>query len=376
VQRRPLNALPGPFTRSLLVVALLAISSTGYAKECWFDDPPPKRSISDPRGRTEYDALERVARELNGVFHRSASLNKVLESTEPARLRSRWSVALSSTSNVRSSLWMQVREHRKEMWLDSCSFSKNAERIEPRASIVVHVDAPDALLERRVLYDDQLTAWAQPPITGFSGSRPIYFGWLVVLTADGRVPWEPVSMEEYLQFHKRELERADATTKKTSEQVRRQDDVTLDKQAVLVYENMRKFDPAAAEKMLADLRAQLPAAKDQARRNAANSERQATTALAALEAFRTSLPVAVLKGQARMGWTEPLEQSQVERLPLLVKVRKDWAAAGNEERAPYRPRLIGLIIQGKGPFSGLMQDVLQELDYGAIQALVQPSQAK
>lgn len=317
--------------------------------------------------------MERLASDINAVFHKNRTLTALLDGDEPVRLRTRASIASSYPADGTRPLWMQFREHRKEMWLGGCSVNENSERLEPRASIVVHVDAPDQILERRALYDDQLTAWVEPPITGTAAGRPVYFGWLVVLSSNGQVPWMPVSMDEYLQFQERELLRAADAAAKVNRATQRQDDAAVDKQLLAVYENMKKFDPAAAEKMLADARAQLRTALPAARRNAESGTQISEDRLTALRTFRASLRPDQLRGQARQGWYQRLSEEELLRLPLLVKVNPAWSKADGET-GPYRgPKLIGLLIQGKGPFEAAMQEVMQTLDYGALERLLAPA---
>ena len=354
---------------SVLATLATLLCCTTAAAACWVDEAPAKSNDQRPLSAPGVAPMDRLAREINAVLHRHPVLAALPDGPTPVRLRSRWSIGYPHPVLARRSLWMQLRDHRPELWGSGpCGLSPNAERIEPRASIVVQVDAPEQLLERSALGDEELTAWAEPVPTGQAGAHTVYDGRLVVLSRSGRPPWTPVSMDEYLRFHERELGRLAEANAKSRREVDGVDDAAMERQIQAVYENMRKIDAAAAEKLRADLRVQMPAARAQAQRIVQTSERQDAERLAALRAFRASLPPAVLQGQARLGWSEPREADVLERMPRLVKLDTAWA--GDPASRATGPHLIGLKIQGKGPFEGPMGQVLQTLDYAALAALL------
>jgi hypothetical protein len=373
---RPCAASPGlraPVLSGMLAMLLSAASWGAGAAGCWIDETPAKTADQLPISAPAAAPLARLAREINAVLHRHPVLAALSAGPTPVRLRTRWSIGYPDPEVGQRSLWLQLRDHRPELWVGDCDLSPNAERIAPRASVVVHVDAPEQLLERRVVYDEQLTAWTEPPLTGHAGPHPVYFGWLVVLSANGRPPWVHVSMDEYLRFHERELQRGAEGAAQSRRDVERHDDAAMQRQALAVYENMKKIDAAAAEKVLAELRAQLPAARAAAQRNVDLGERQSTERLDALRAFRASLPPSVLQGPARLGWTEPRAPDMLERMPRLVKIDPAWAGERSPRGAAPGARLIGLKIQGREPFEAPMQQVLQTLDYAALGALLAPA---
>lgn len=358
---------------SAVLAALATLLCTAPAAAgCWVDEPPAKSNDQRPLTAPAVAPMDRLAREINAVLHRHPVLSALPDGPTPVRLRTRWSIGYPHPVLARRSLWLQLREHRSELWgTGPCGLSPNAERIEPRASIVVHVDAPEQLLERRAIYDDELTAWSEPAPTGQAGTHTVYEGRLVVLSSSGRPPWTPVSMDEYLRFHERELKRGADANAKSRRDIDGVDDAAMQRQMQAIYENMRKIDPAAAEKLLSELRAQMPAARAAAQRNVQTGERQDAERLEALRAFRASLPPAVLQGQARLGWTEPREPDVLERMPRLVKLDAAWA--GDPASRVVGPRLIGLNIQGKEPFEAPMRQVLQTLDYAALVSLLAPA---
>ncbi len=356
------------------VLAALAtlLCTTPAAAGCWIDEPPAKSNDQRPLTAPAVAPMDGLAREINAVLHRHPVLAALPDGPTPVRLRTRWSIGYPHPVLARRSLWLQLRDHRPELWgTGPCGLSPNAERIEPRASIVVHVDAPEQLLERRAIYDDELTAWSEPVPTGQAGPHTVYDGRLVVLSSSGRPPWVPVSMDEYLRFHERELKRGADANAKSRREIDGADDAAMERQMQAIYANMRKIDPAAAEKLLAELRAQMPAARAAAQRNVQTSERQAAERLEALRTFRASLPPAVLEGPARLGWTEPREHDVLQRMPRLVKLDTAWA--GDPDSRVVGPRLIGLNIQGKGPFEAQMRQVLQTLNYAALASLLAPA---
>jgi hypothetical protein len=357
---------------AVLPALTMLLCTAPAAAGCWVDEPPAKSNDQRPLTAPAVAPMDRLAREINAVLHRHPVLAALPDGPTPVRLRTRWSIGYPHPVLARRSLWLQLREHRSELWgTGPCGLSPNAERIEPRASIVVHVDAPEQLLERRAIYDDELTAWSEPAPTGQAGTHKVYEGRLVVLSSSGRPPWTPVSMDEYLRFHERELKRGADANAKSRRDIDGVDDAAMQRQMQAIYENMRKIDPAAAEKLLSELRAQMPAARAAAQRNVQTSERQDAERLEALRAFRASLPPAVLQGQARLGWTEPREPDVLQRMPRLVKLDAAWA--GDPASHGVGPRLIGLNIQGKEPFEAPMLQVLQTLDYAALVSLLAPA---
>lgn len=358
--------------RGTLSALLYAASTASAAASCWIDEAPAKTADQLPISAPAVAPLDRLARDINAVLHGHPVLAALPSGPTPVRLRTRWSIGYAHPDSGRRSLWLQWRDHRTEMWVGACSLSPRAERIAPRASIVVHVDAPDQLLENRALHDEQLTAWPEPPQTGRVGPHPVYFGWLVVLSANGRPPWLQVSMDEYLRFHERELLRGTEGAAQSARDIERFDGSAMERQMLAVYENLKKIDPAAAEKTLAELRAQMPAARATAQREAARGDRQSNERLDALRAFRASLPPSVLQGPARLGWTEPRAPEVLERMPRLVKIDPAWTGHHAQHEVSRSVRVIGLKIQGRESFEVPMQQVLQTLDYAALTTLLSP----
>jgi hypothetical protein len=371
------RALVAPLrTRALghaLAVLLSAAPLGAGAAGCWIDEVPAKTADQLPVGAPAAAPLARLAREINAVLHRHPALAALPDGPTPVRLRTRWSIGYPHPELGRRSLWLQLRDHRPELWAGACGLSVHADRVEPRASVVVHVDAPEQLLERRAIDDDQLTAWPEPPLTGHAGPHPVYAGAMVVLSANGQLPWQPVTMDEYLRFHERELQRGAEAAAQSRREVERHDDGAMDRQMRAIYENMKKIDPAAAEQTLAALRAQMPAARAAAQRDVDRGERLSSDRLEALRAFRASLSAAVLQGPARLGWTEPRAPELLERMPRLVKIDPAWAGDRDPRQAGPGVRVIGLKIQGREPFEAPMRQVLQTLDYAALAALLAPA---
>ena len=172
-----------PHFRSLLAAVLVFVSGGAGAAGCWITEAPARTADQLPIGAPAVAPMVRLAREIDAVLHRHPTLAALPDGPAPVRLRTRWSIGTPHPETGRRSLWLQLREHRPELWAGNCGLRTHAERIAPRASIVVHVDAPEQLLEQRVVEDDQLTAWQEPPLTGHAGPHPVYFGWLETITA-------------------------------------------------------------------------------------------------------------------------------------------------------------------------------------------------
>ena len=288
-------------------IGLAMFLAAGAAQAlCWIDAEHPKAAdnipTSDPRVATSRQVAQRIHAIIKG--------NAAMQSMQDTRVRSRWQIGHGAGVPARS-IWYQARDHGKSMWVGECGLHENADRLPPKASVVVQVNSTNDLFNSQPeINDEGLRAWREPSVVGQAQGRPLYFGWQIVLTQTGRTPWVPVTTAEFLDSASREIER----------------------------------------------------------QHAANGGAFWVTQRAALQRYRTSLSPAALAAQARNGWVWQHPDVPIERYPLLVKLDPSFPW---DRTNPQRPQMISVSIQGLEEHMQTMQRVVQTMDLAAFEALVQ-----
>ena len=302
-------------TRRRALAGLLAAGASALrpahaaAPLCWIDDEHPRTADQLAVTDARVAATRRIAHRINALLKANAAMQALPET----RLRSRWQIGGLFSLPARP-LWLQARDHRPSMWVGSCSVLDAADRLPPRASVVVQVNTTTDLFDGpREIYDEQLTAWREPPVTGQVDGRPLTFGRQLVLTTTGRPPWVPVPQASYLDFVEREFDRQQAAN------------------GASAYWTQQR---------------------------------------ATVRAFRARLTPAELAGPARLGWTGQHPDVPLERWPRLVMIDPAFPW---DRRDPQRAQIIRIVVQGREAWEEPMQRVLQTLDLAAFEALMQPA---
>lgn len=363
-------------TASTLVLVALP-QPAAAAIECWVDAEHARtadqRAVADPAVAPMRRALQQV----NAVLHEQRALHELPRT----RLRSSWQVGGQWDAPARSGSLL-LRDHRESMWLpDRCDVNPKADRLGPMASVVVTINAPTSFFEssHAELHDEQFQAWRELPATGELNGYTVYGGRQLVFTRGGRLPWVAVTTADYLDFTLRDLRRrmqedaaARAVLPAEGDHATREafDEAQVQKVAAA----MRRVDPAAADRMATELRAQLRAAReaDQRaahRRTAAGADPQPLrTMLRRVEDWRASLTPQQLAAPALLGMNG-LHDAAVppQRYPRLVRPDPDFPW---DRRQPGRPQMLKVAVDGGDVFAEPMQRVLKELDLKALQALV------
>jgi hypothetical protein len=359
-------------------VLLASPQSAWAAIDCWIDAEHPQSAdalgLSDPRVQPMRQTLQQI----NAILHRQPELHALPRT----RLRSSWQIGGQWDAPARSGSFL-LRDHRESMWTPGrCDVIKGADRLGPWAGIVATVNAPEAFFESPApdIYDEKLRAWRELPVTGSVQGQPLYGGTMLVFTRNGRLPWVPVTTAEYLDFVLRDLRRKqqEAQASRAANPLPASDaarEAADEAQLQKVAEGLRKVDPAAADKMIAEMRAQMAAAR--AQEQAATARRRARpgidenplqTMIARVEAWRAGLSPQQLAAQARLGLDGLHPEVPPERFPLLAKPDPGFAW---DSRQPARPQMLRLSISGGDVFEQPMQQVLQTLDLRALRALLQ-----
>jgi hypothetical protein len=354
---------------------LLAVSARAFAQiDCWADAEHRKtadlKAVSDPA----VAPMRRTLHALNALLHARPELHALPRT----RLRSGWQIGGQWDAPARPAHFL-LRDHRESMWVvGRCDVVAGADRIGPLATIVASVNAPHSFFESEVpeLKDDQFAAWREWPVTGTLRGRPVYGGHMLVFTRHGGLPWVPVTTAEYLDFTERDLQRklegvrADEADARAAAAPAAQDEM-LERMAA----GLRRTDPANAERLIAEIRAQHAqarageaAAQAKRRSRPGVDEAPVETMLRRVRAWRASLSFAQLAEPARLGLNGlHAPDVPVERLPRLAKPDPafPWDRAN-----PAHAQMLKLDIRGGDQFEQPMQRVMEALDLDALEALV------
>ena len=353
----------------LLAATLAPVANASAA--CWIERERPSTADQLPIADKRVAGMRAAAHALNAVLKRNTALQGLPE----VRTRSTWQV----TGHPRSTPWSPygvhviVWAHPKRVWgPGECDVIPQADRIDPRAAIVVQANSVHSTLVQQNSYvrDEQLEAFITPEEIGKVGKYTVYRGQMIVLTFDGRLPWVPLSTDEYLAFEERRLTKAVAEGDKNIAEVKARTGQYDESGPRQVYEAMKKTDPVEAEKfwaMIQSMKAQ--AAKDAAALAKAPPMVNAwVKQLEDLRALRASLTPAQLQAQAREGYNSKTPVRPVATLPLLVKMDPTfpWDRAN-----PNQIRMMEIHFSGAGsPYDAMMRQAVETLDWAAIEALM------
>lgn len=363
-------------TLSTLLLVVLP-EPAAVAIDCWMDaehrTTADQRAVADP----VVAPMRRALQQVNALLHAQRELHELPRT----RLRSSWQIGGHWSEPARSGSFL-LRDHRESMWTPGrCDVDPRADRLGPMAAIVVAINAPTAFFEspHAELRDDQLQAWREVPATGRVNGYTLYGGRQLVFTRDGRLPWIPVTTAEYLDFTLRDLQRRQQDETKSRGGLPAQGDMaareTFDEaQVKKVVDGMRKVDPAAADKMATELRAQYRAAREaearSARRRAAAGAdaNPLQTMRHRVETYRDSLSPQQLAAPALLGLNGLHDTSvPTDRYARLVRPDPDFPW---DRAHPSRPQMLKVSIDGGDVFAEPMQRVLKTLDMKGFQALV------
>ncbi|KQW39956.1 hypothetical protein [Rhizobacter sp. Root404] len=359
----------------LSVALLLAACSPAFAQiDCWADAEHPKtadlRAVSDP----VVAPLRRMLHSLNALLHARPGLHALPRT----RLRSSWQIGGQWDAPARPAHFL-LRDHRESVWVAGrCDVVTGADRIGAQATIVASINAPHAFFGSEVpeLKDDQFAAWRELPVTGTLRGRPVHGGHMLVFTRHGLLPWVPVTTAEYLDFTERDLQRKRDEARVNEAAARAAAaPAAQDEMLERVTEGLRRTDPANAERLIAEIRAQHAQARAgeaaaQARRRSRQGVDEAPleTMLRRVRAWRAGLSAAQLAAPARLG-LNGLHAPDVplERYPRLAKPDPafPWDRAN-----PAQAQMVKLEVRGVDNFEQPMQRAMEALDLDALDALV------
>lgn len=309
--------------------------------------------------------VRRAARTVEAIVKRNATF---MAGNEPVRVRTsisyfgdRWAEASVITT-----------AYNKKAWVAGCQVSQFADRGGGLSDgqIVVYINNPDALLGGSV-GDSELPARLAPKRAGEHAGFPLYVRGEVktdtrlMMSFANELPWTPITIAEALDWRERDIVKREADWRKQSSQAGQGE-----AQLRAAYENMKKLDPANAEKM----RVQMERNIERLRADEAKANSQSSSAVANMRAgfeqYRASFSAAQLREPATI--SGELANKAVERVddpkgrPI---VRVDTARA---QRDPHKIKLL-VIPQNSVPTDADHQWQVASygaLDYAAIAALL------
>ncbi len=254
----------------------------------------PTREEGFEAGRPGAESIRRAARAIEAIVKRNAVF---MAGNEPVRVRT--SISYYGGQSLAASV-ITTAYNRKAWVGGNCQVSPFADRGGGLSDgqIAVYINDPDAMLGGQV-GDSQLPARLAPRRVGELAGFPLYgrgddaADTMVMLNASADLPWKPVTIAEALDWRERDIAAREADWQKQSAKAGQGE-----AQMRAVYENMKKMDPAGAEKM----RARMDRDIERLRADEARVHAQANTAVAnarkGFDQYRASFTAAQLREPA------------------------------------------------------------------------------
>lgn len=363
---------PSFFRCTLSVCCALAIFAGAHVARaaCWVPSIEEQRTgdgvpISAPELRPLRDALRMIDGMAKGSPH--------LAAMPDTRMRNH----LSYANGVPRYVYINVKAYAPNTWgPGDCDLIPQADRIGAGGGLHFSINFVDAALPESLAGDDSLRMYGEPRVSGRIGRFPVYgaepvhrrWGDRVVLTSDGRLPWEPVTVAEYLDWQAREIKRRKSDVAEAAAEAPAIDGAAWREG----YEALKAADPAAAEelrKTMEALERDLPKMQSEHAALAAQASTGVDADLARLRAYRASLSPTQLAAQARLGAGEyHLARGDETLIRPLVKASTGF---GWDRSDPGRIQLIVISWIHNQPY---MEDGLRRtfetLDYERLHALL------
>ena len=270
---------------------LLVLPSLALAQ---LDCIVPTREEGYDSTRAGAEAVRRAARAVETIVKRNAVF---MGGNEPVRVRT----SISYYGDRWLSASVITTAYNKKAWVgDGCQVSKFADRGGGLSDgqIAVYINNPDAMLGGRV-GDSELPARLAPRRVGEVAGFALYgrgddaADTMVMMSSSKELPWVPVTIAEALDWREREIVQREASWQKQSGNAGR-----AETQLRAAYENMKKVDPAAAEKMRARMERDIEKMRaDEARVHTQSNDAVARTR-AGFDAYRASFSATQLREPA------------------------------------------------------------------------------
>jgi hypothetical protein len=284
--------------------------------------------------RAGAESVRRAARTIEAIVKRNAVF---MGGNEPVRVRT----SISYYGDGWSAASVITTAYNKKAWVSAgCDVSRFADRGGGLSDgqIAVYINDPDAMLGGRVGHSE-LPARLAPRRAGELAGWPLYrrgddaADTMVMMSSSNELPWTPVTIAEALDWREREIAIREADWQKQSSTAGR-----AEAQLRAVYENMKKMDPANAEKMRVRMERDIERMRaDESRAHAQSNDAIARTRVG-FDKYRASLSAERLRAPATI--SGEMAFAAVQRVddpngrPI---VRVDTARA---QRDPHRIKLL------------------------------------
>jgi hypothetical protein len=259
----------------------------------------PTREEGYDATRPGAEAMRRAARAVEAIVKRNRLF---MAGNEPVRVRT----SISYHGDRWLSASVITTAYNKKAWVgEGCQVSKFADRGGGLSDgqIAVYINDPDAMLGGRV-GDSKLPARLAPRRVGEVAGFPLFArgddaaDTMVMMSSSEELPWVPVTIAEALDWREREIAEREASWQKQAGSAGQ-----VEKQLRAAYENMKKMDPAGAEKMRVRMERDLEKMRaDEARVHAQSNSAVAGTR-AEFDAYRASFSAAQLREPATISGT-------------------------------------------------------------------------
>lgn len=351
--------------RIIACLALLAFAPSGVFAE--LDCVVPTREEGYDASRPGAESIRRAARAIEAIVKRN---DVFMRGNEPVRVRT----SISYYGDRWLSASVITTAYNRKAWVGSgCEVSKFADRGGGLSDgqIAVYLNDPDAMLGGRV-GDSELPARLAPRRVGELAGFPLYgrgddaADTMVMMSVANELPWTPVTIAEALDWREREIVKREADWQKQSATAGRGE-----AQLRAAYENMKKMDPANAEKMRVRMERDIERMRaDEARVHSQASDAIARTR-AGFDKYRASFSATQLREPAtisgEMAFNAVQRVDDPKGRPI---VRVDTQRA---ERDPHRIKLLVIPQYSVATDEDHEWQVASRnaLDYAAIAALLE-----
>jgi len=350
----------------MLVLWLLALAPA--VANAQLDCVVATREEGYEAGRPGAAALRRAARAAAAITQKNAVF---MAGNKPVRVRT----SISYYGLDWLSVSVITTAYNQKAWLrDGCQVSPHADRGGGLSDgqIAIYINDPGALLGGR-LGDGELRASFAPVQRGSVAGYPVFLAGgneqnpRVLLSNDGYRPWIPVTVADMLRWQERELARREVEYSRGRSTANGLDEQKIDE----MYRSMKRIDPAAAEKMRADLLATQQKVRASAAKNDAAETQPITKQRAAFDAYRASLTPEQLAAPGTMSAATTREGAVRADDPAgrpLARIDPTFA-----QRDPKRVHAIAVSVAPQpktDPEYEWQQASYEALDFGALAALL------
>jgi hypothetical protein len=311
--------------------------------------------------------LRKAILSIDSIVKRNAAFGSIT----PARFRT----SLVLTGDDLQSVQLNIKAYSKDGWDDKCGIIPQADRISADdAGICMTINRTGAhytALEISATKDEKLEAFREPVITRTIAGYPMYYeskaNHFLMITLHGEVPWEAVTMEEYMAF----IERTLLKKIENAEQENKLHPISKmqEPKSSLYYLELKKTDPKSAAEWLQLMeksKIEYEASSKEADKLILEGVKSLKNDLEEFRVLRAAYTSADLKKQAIRGHSKfglYSDQYPMVRDPL-VKIKPGFFA---DTKSKSGIKIITIWAAGTYlDWDDHIQQALETLDYNAI----------